>query len=149
MKWFIVAAAATVALIPTQSLAMTEAECAAAWSRADTNKDGFISQEEGARYYAALRVSDKPLNEGRLSQADFMAHCKAGLFDARRVDAGAPLKGANSFTEGQARDRALSHGYTNVSQLVKDNDGIWRGSAQLDGKPIKVTIDYKGNVVGQ
>jgi hypothetical protein len=130
-------------------LAMTDAECATAWSRADTNKDGFITQEEGARYYAALRVADKPLNDGRLSQADFMAHCKAGLFDARRVDAGAPLKGANSFTEGQARDRALSHGYTNVSPLMKDNDGIWRGTAQLDGKPIKIAIDYKGNVVGE
>ena len=65
------------------------------------------------------------------------------------MDAGAPLKGANSFTEGQAKDRAVSHGFTNVSALAKDADGIWRGTAQLDGKPVKLAVDYKGNVVGQ
>lgn len=149
MKWFVLSAAAAIALIPTQGMAMTDAECTAAWTRADVNKDGFLSQEEGARYLAALRVGDKQVNGDRLSQADFMSYCKAGMFDARRNDPGAPLKGANSFTEGQARDRAVSYGYTNVAQLMKDSDGIWRGTAQLDGKPIQVAIDYKGNVVGQ
>jgi hypothetical protein len=149
MKWLMIAATASVAFLPTQSMAMTDAECASAWTAADKNRDGFISMDEGARYYAALRVAEKPVADGKLSQAEFAANCKAGLFDARRVDAGAPLKGANSFTEGQARDRALSHGFTAVSQLAKDGDGIWRGTAQRDGKPVKVAIDYKGNVVGE
>jgi putative membrane protein len=65
------------------------------------------------------------------------------------MDAGAPLKGANSFTEGQAKDRAASHGFTNVSALTKDGDGIWRGTAQMDGKAVNLAVDYKGNVVGQ
>ena len=149
MKWLMIAATASVAFVPTQSMAMTDADCASAWSAADKNRDGVISLDEGARYYAAMRVANKEVAEGKLSQADFMANCKAGLFDPRRVDAGAPLKGANSFTEGQARDRAVAHGFSNVSQLAKDGDGIWRGTAQQDGKPVKIAIDYKGNVVGQ
>jgi hypothetical protein len=149
MKWLMIAATASVAFLPTQSMAMADAECASAWTAADKNRDGFVSMDEGARYYAALRVADKSVAEGKLSQAEFIANCKAGLFDARRVDAGAPLKGANSFTEGQAKDRAVAHGFLNVSQLAKDGDGIWRGTAQLDGKPVKIAIDYKGNVVSQ
>ena len=34
-----------------------------------------------------------------------------------------------------------------VSSLVKDGDGIWRGTAMKDGKIQKVAVDFKGNVV--
>ena len=44
-------------------------------------------------------------------------------------------------------DRALAAGYSDVSALNKDDKGIWRGSANKDGKPVKVAVDYKGNVV--
>ena len=60
---------------------------------------------------------------------------------------GAPVAGANSFTEGQAKDRAVAHGFSSVSDLKKDGDGIWRGSAMQDGKAVQVAVDYKGNVV--
>lgn len=59
---------------------------------------------------------------------------------------GAPAAGANSFTEGQAKSRIESRGYANVSELAKDNNGIWRGKAMKDGKPVTVTLDYQGNV---
>ena len=53
----------------------------------------------------------------------------------RRPRPGAPLKGANSFTEGQAKDRALAAGFTSVSgPLDKDGAGIWRGNAMKDGQ---------------
>ena len=151
MKWVMMATAASISLsfVPNAAFAMTEAECAAAWSAADKNKDGVISLDEGARYYAALRVADKSVSDGKLSQSEFTTNCRAGVFDARRVDAGAPLKGANSFTEGQAKDRAMARGFMNAAQLSKDSDGIWRGTAQLDGKTVKIAIDYKGNVVSQ
>ena len=150
MKWIIMAAmaASAIGVVTHSALAMTETECSAAWSAADKNRDGFISMDEGARYYAALRVADKRYEEGKLNQTDFMTNCRAGAFDRRQIDAGAPLKGANSFTEGQARDRATSHGFTNIERLTKDADGIWRGTAHLEGKPVQVSIDYKGNVVG-
>ena len=64
-----------------------------------------------------------------------------------KADDGAPLKGANSFTEAQARDRALRWGYGDVGLLTKDSDGIWRGGAVRDGKKVEIAIDFKGNVV--
>ena len=61
----------------------------------------------------------------------------------------APVPGANSFTEGQAKDRASAQGFISVGNLKKDGDGIWRGSAMQDGKAVQVAIDFKGNVVTQ
>ena len=66
-----------------------------------------------------------------------------------KADAGAPLKGANSFTEGQAKDRAVANGATEIAELKKDDNGVWRGVAKHDGKSGEVAIDYKGNVVFQ
>ncbi len=78
-----------------------------------------------------------------------MEACKSDVYMTRANDDGAPLKGANSFTEGQAKDRALSRGLTSVADLKKDEDGIWRGSAMQDGKTVPIAVDYKGNVVPQ
>ena len=47
--------------ISSTSFAMTDAECNAAWTTADANKDGFVTKEEGARYHAAIRVGDKTI----------------------------------------------------------------------------------------
>ena len=41
----------------------------------------------------------------------------------------------------------MAAGLTSVASLVKDGDGIWRGSAMKDGKAVKVAVDFKGNVV--
>ena len=57
-----------------------------------------------------------------------------------------PAKGANSFTDDQAKGRIESGGYSTVTDLKKDDDGIWRGSATKDGAKVNVWLDYKGNV---
>lgn len=57
-----------------------------------------------------------------------------------------PAKGANSFTDAEARHRIESNGYTDVSGLQKDGDGIWHGTAKKGGNTVKVWLDYKGNV---
>jgi hypothetical protein len=62
---------------------------------------------------------------------------------------GAPVAGANSFTEGQAKSRIESSGYTNVSELRKDDQGVWRGKAMKDGKSMSVSLDFQGNVTAQ
>jgi hypothetical protein len=62
---------------------------------------------------------------------------------------GAPVAGANSFTEAQARSRIEGAGYSNVSGLTKDQDGIWRGKASKGGTPVGVALDYQGNVVAK
>ncbi|UCI10676.1 DUF4142 domain-containing protein [Mesorhizobium sp. B1-1-8] len=58
----------------------------------------------------------------------------------------APVPGANSFTEGQAKSRIEDAGYTDVSSLSKDDQGIWRGQAKRDGKNTSVSLDYQGNI---
>jgi hypothetical protein len=88
-------------------------------------------------------------SDGKLTQVAFMEACKADVYAPAKVDAGAPLKGANSFTEGQAKDRAVAHGATDVADMKKDDNGVWRGMAKLDGKSGEVAVDYKGNVVFQ
>jgi hypothetical protein len=59
----------------------------------------------------------------------------------------APVKGRNSFTQGEARKRIEAHGYADVTGLHKDKDGIWRGQATKNGTQIDVALDYQGNVV--
>ena len=127
--------------------AMTAADCDAKWKLADTNGDGVINEAEQASYFAYYRIADKAIADDKLSNAQFMTDCQSGMYDQAAVDAGAPLPGANSFTEKQAQDRAVAYGFAAVSSLTKDGNGIWRGTATQDGKQVKVAIDYKGNVV--
>ncbi len=58
-----------------------------------------------------------------------------------------PAPGANSFTEAQAKTRIEDKGFTSVTALAKDKDGIWRGTATKDGRSANVAVDYQGNVV--
>ncbi|GLK85611.1 PepSY domain-containing protein [Ancylobacter defluvii] len=57
-----------------------------------------------------------------------------------------PAKGANSFTEAQATSRIEAKGFSNVSGLAKDKDGVWRGKAMKAGASHDVALDYQGNV---
>lgn len=61
-------------------------------------------------------------------------------------EATGPVKGANSFTEGEAKSRLEGKGFANIDQLKKDDDGIWRGKAMKDGRQVDVALDYQGNV---
>ncbi len=150
MKKLLVAAAlaATCAALP--SYAATDAECQAMWTKADVNKDGTLSDTEAMRYAAAMRVREAKMTaDGKIDQATFMDACKADVYAAHKADEGAPLKGANSFTEGQAKDRAVANGINPSGVMTKDGNGIWRGPATQDGKSVQVAVDYKGNVVAE
>jgi hypothetical protein len=61
----------------------------------------------------------------------------------------APVAGANSFTEGQAKSRIESKGFKSVSTLKKDDAGVWRGQAMQNDKAVNVSVDFQGNVVAQ
>ncbi|MDR9776869.1 PepSY domain-containing protein [Rhizobium hidalgonense] len=61
----------------------------------------------------------------------------------------APVEGANSFTEGQAKDRIEKAGYTEVKDLKKDDKGIWMASGRKDGKAVVIALDYQGNIVAK
>jgi len=85
-------------------------------------------------------AQNPPVNDGPNNKA---LNSKSGN------NPGAPVAGANSFTEGQAKSRIESKGYTKVSGLKKDDRGVWRGTAMRDGKSINVGLDFEGNVVAQ
>ena len=142
-----VAALFAVLVSPSTAFAMSDADCAAAWTTADANNDGKLTEAEGARYYASMRVANKPIADGALTKQAFTENCKADAFVMAKMDAGAPLPGANSFTENQAKDRAAAAGLSNVSALKKDDKGVWHGTASEGAKTVNVAIDFKGNVV--
>jgi putative membrane protein len=73
----------------------------------------------------------------------------AAIDTTGRSTTGGPVSGANSFSEGQAKSRIESNGYTNVSLLTKDSNGVWRGKAMKDGKSMDVSLDFQGNVFAQ
>lgn len=61
----------------------------------------------------------------------------------------APVEGANSFTEDQAKSRIEAAGYSDVTGLKLDDKGIWQASAKKDAKAVTVGLDYQGNVVAK
>jgi hypothetical protein len=135
------------ATAPATSWASSPDDCSAQWQSADGNKDGVLMGPEADRYLAFYRVRAQVTPaDGRISQDEFMKACENDVFMAKAPEASPPVNGADSFTEGQAQDRAKAAGFIAVSSLVKDGDGIWRGSAMKDGKAAKIAIDFKGNV---
>jgi len=76
----------------------------------------------------------------------------------RRIEAREPLDAAGAQRDfflalprrgGVGRfSRIEAAGYSDVSGLMKDKDGVWRGKASKAGKPFTVSLDYQGNVVG-
>jgi hypothetical protein len=136
--------------MPGAAFAASESDCAAQWKSADGNGDGVLVGPEAERYLAYYRIRAQVTpTDGRIDQKTFMQACQNDVFMAKSPEAGAPIKGANSFTEAQAKDRAMAAGLTSVSSLVKDGDGIWRGTAMKDGKSTAIAVDFKGNVVSQ
>jgi hypothetical protein len=62
---------------------------------------------------------------------------------------GAPVAGANSFTESQAKSRIEAAGYTGITELKKDDNGVWRGKARKGTQTVDVSLDFQGNVVAR
>ncbi|HZZ90031.1 MAG TPA: hypothetical protein VFE13_17010 [Caulobacteraceae bacterium] len=58
-------------------------------------------------------------------------------------------KGHNSFTKGEAQKRLEKAGYTGVSGLTLDSDGLWQAQASKDGQTVHVALDYKGDIATQ
>jgi opacity protein-like surface antigen len=64
-------------------------------------------------------------------------------------NATAPVEGANSFTEDQAKSRIEKAGFTDVKNLMKDDKGIWMAAGMKDGKAVNIALEYQGNVVAK
>jgi hypothetical protein len=62
----------------------------------------------------------------------------------------APLaRGKNSFTQAQARARLEKAGYTQVTGLTLDQDGLWQARAMRGGQWVNAAVDYKGDVAAR
>lgn len=70
----------------------------------------------------------------------------AAVKDPSANNASRPVAGANSFTQDQAKSRIEARGYSQVTGLQKDANGVWRGHAMRDGRSVAVSVDYQGNV---
>ncbi|MDB5546869.1 MAG: hypothetical protein JWP21_316 [Tardiphaga sp.] len=66
--------------------------------------------------------------------------------NSEQKNSNAPVAGRNSFTKGQAQSAIEKAGYKNVSDLAKDDQGVWRGKATKGGTTSDVTVDFQGNV---
>jgi hypothetical protein len=60
-----------------------------------------------------------------------------------------PVAGRNSFTQGEAKSRIEAKGFSDVTDLQKDDTGVWRGQAMKDGRQVMVSLDYQGNVIAR
>ena len=145
--WTVIFVAGGLAL-PATLQAASESDCQAEWRAADRNGDGFLEGVEAGRYLAYLRLGRDPLPEdGRLTRASFLAACRADRLGVGSAEASAPALAAAGLTAEQARDRAQAAGYSSVSSLVRDGDGVWRASAMKDGKATRIVVGHDGRVV--
>lgn len=133
--------------MPVAAQVATSESCEAHFVAWDTDRNGILTEAEAPAVFARARLDGLAIADSGYAKADFLTACDANSFAAQTAEPGAPLEGANSFTEDQAKDRAIAWGYTDVTALVKDDKGIWRGAAKQNGATVEVAIDYKGNVV--
>jgi hypothetical protein len=110
------------------------------------------------RFFTTIAVSSALMIGGMSS-----AHAQAGSPPMASPDAphnpaiksaddGGPgplAAGHNSFTEAQARGRIQKAGYTDVTGLALSDDGLWQGHAMMNGKPVAVSMDFRGHVSAQ
>jgi hypothetical protein len=78
-----------------------------------------------------------------------LALCLGGPAFAQTPETNAPEAGANSFTEAQAKARIEQAGFSKVTGLRKEGDGIWRATATKGDARVNVALDFRGNVTTQ
>jgi predicted aspartyl protease len=67
---------------------------------------------------------------------------------ADKAQAATPAAGAatTAMTEVQAKARIEAQGFTNVSELKKDAQGMWNAKAMKDGKAVQISLDTGGKI---
>ena len=95
--------------------------------------------------YLVAAIAGTFIATGAYAQADTGSHNPAVKNSTPHTTAMA-AKGRNSFTQHQAQDRIAKAGYSNITPLVKNKNGVWQGKANKDGATVNIALDYKGNV---
>lgn len=55
--------------------------------------------------------------------------------------------GETAFDEDAARERLTRAGYSDITALMQDAQGIWRGTARKDAQKVTVALDRRGKIV--
>jgi len=58
-----------------------------------------------------------------------------------------PAGAAADLTETQAKARIEAKGFTNVSELKKDAQGVWNATAMKDGKSVQLSLISGGQII--
>ena len=130
------------------AMAASEAECSALFRRPDVYASGRLS----AAYSKALMESGRWVAaDGTVDRTTITNGCIAGAFDLliAALEGGAPFVGDSTYSESQARGVIERGGFTSVSNLRKDDQGIWRAAASRAGTPVTIALDYRGNLVAK
>lgn len=92
--------------------------------------------------------TDAPVDGPVVSGAE--APANPAIDTQENAEKAALTPGANSFTEGQAREAIEKQGYVVSGALTQDEQGIWKGQAtRSGGAETTVSVDYKGVVTPQ
>ena len=114
-----------------------------------SNRENVMYRLKSAAVAAFLSFALASVSAAQTPPASSPSATSPPMATAPSTDPAAPLAGANSFTENQAKERIEKAGFTQVSNLKKDDQGIWRGTAMQSGKQTNVALDYRGNVVAK
>lgn len=175
MKWTSTLRVA-VLMVPVAGASAQEADCLHRFNEADTDRNGVIEQREDTLGLAGKveGLGQKLIAPGKLSRDEFMAACGAGAFadlgplpqstspqggsgtkdDVREdelpkdLGKGDITPGVQKLPEDQARARLRANGFADVESLTLDSEGIWRGTAIVNGKRVAVAVDPQGDIIG-
>ena len=115
----VLAVAIGLVLFATPSFAMSESECTALWTKADTNGDGVVSGAEADSYSAMMRIGNKEAPaDASYSKSLFLENCKLDIFKISSTDAGAPLAGLARSIKRKPEMKwsaTIDHGFSTCS----------------------------------
>ncbi len=106
-------------------------------------QDVMDNNKDAAGQYASKTL---PAIQQHMATIQMLADNTSASATPTSGTSAAAAAGANSFTEGQAQARIQDAGFTSVSALKKDDQGVWRGTGSKDGQTMPVALDFKGNV---
>jgi len=84
-----------------------------------------------------------PEGDNSSPSADAPAEPRA---QSKESEPSAPRAGASTITEDEAKATFESQGFSQVTELKKNDDGVWIGKAERDGGSFEVALDFEGNV---
>ena len=92
--------------------------------------------------------AEAPVEGPAVSSAE--APANPAIDTQENAEKAALTPGANSFTEGQAKEAIEKQGYVVSGPLTQDEQGIWKAQAtRSGGAATTVSVDYKGVVTPQ